>query len=162
MNAYANYVASNMANGMANEIAEAAMKSINQEIDRCIEASQSEEKKRLRTIAKTMIESALGEARMTMREHVARCIDAEHDALAKVQQHVKDCLAQQMSEWSALSDRAKLVRFAMAEFKEASLEPDESDRAGIAQYNRSLGLVVAAALGMQSIGGRSEAEESKR
>jgi len=150
------------ANQMANEIADAVMKSVNQEIDRCIEASQSEEKKRLKTIAKAMLESALGEARMTMRAHVGRCIAAEHEAVLKVQEHLKDCLAQQMSEWSDLSDRAKLVRFAMAEFKESSLEPDDSDRAGIAQYNRSLGLVVAAALGMQIIGGRSEAEESKR
>jgi len=150
------------ANRMAYEIADAVMKSVYQEIDRCIEASQSEEKKRLKMIARTMIESALGEARMTMREHVKRCIAAEHEAVLKVQEHLKDCLAQQMSEWSDLSDRAKLVRFAMAEFKESSLEPDDSDRAGIAQYNRSLGLVVAAALGMQIIGGRSEAEESKR
>jgi hypothetical protein len=145
------------ANAMGYEVAEAMIQAVNNEIDRCVEASQTDENKRLKSVAKGMIQRALGEAKMTMRKHVEDWIMDE----ARILDDLKARSLKQIEDWSELNEQAKLVRFAKHEFATCSIPPHDSDRAGIAQYNRSLGLVMSAALGLKTIGGRSEAEDSK-
>lgn len=139
------------------------------ELERQIAASKTEEKAGMKQTLSVMVHDAMRVSREEVVEMIRKeAIDEASDCRRKMEQELNE-RAQELKQgldevaaWAAGSELAKLAAVAADHWSSHAIRPSESDRFGISQYNRSLGLVESAALGLKSIGASSESNETKR
>ena len=138
-----------------------------EEMQRQIDVAKTTEKSGLKQTLKMMINMAVDHSLDEIRRVVAKQIET---MLEVERRHLNDLIRQANErdkafqaahdQWRQESEQAKLVAQASHLFQLTAISP--KDRYGEAQYNRSLGLVLSAALGLKVIGAVQETSKQEK
>lgn len=138
-----------------------------EEMQRQIDVAKTPEKSGLKQTMKMMINMAvdhsLDDIRRLVSEQIQTMLEVEsrrlNDLISEANKRDKAIQAVQ-SQWLHESEQAKLLSQASHLFQTTAISP--KDRYGEAQYNRSLGLVLSAALGLKVIGAAQETSKQEK
>lgn len=136
-------------------------------MQRSIDVAKTPEKANLKRTCKMMIkmgfDQSLDQIRCLVAGQIETMLEAErrrlNDLISEANQRDK-ALQAAHDQWLQENEQAKLVAQASRLFQLTAISP--KDRYSEAQYNRSLGLVLSAALGLKVIGAAQETSKQEK